>query len=48
MSEVPGMMIEYDMDFNPSIHSENCSYPLQFYATEESFVDIEFYKRTLK
>ena len=48
MSEVPGMMIEYDMDFNPSIHSENCSYPLQFYATEDSFIDIEFYKRFLE
>ena len=46
--EVPGMMIEYDMDFNPSIRSQNCSWALQFYATEESFVDIEYYKRFLE
>lgn len=48
MSDEHGMTVEYDMDFNPSIRSENCSYPLQFYATEESFVDIEFYKRFLE
>ena len=47
MSEVPEYTIEYDMDFNPSIQSHNCSFPVQFYATEESFVDIEFYKRFL-
>lgn len=48
MPDESGMMIEYDMDFNPSIRSENSPYPLQFYATEESFVDIEFYKRFLE
>ena len=47
MSETPEYVIEYDMDFNPSIHSKNCSYPLQFYATADAFVDIEFYKRFL-
>lgn len=47
MAEIPGMQVVYDMDFNPSIHSPNCSFDLQFYATEESFVDIEFYKRFL-
>ena len=47
MSEVPGMLVTYDTDFNPSIQSPNCSFDLQFYATEESFVDIEFYKRFL-
>lgn len=47
MSEIPGMQIVYDMDFNPSIHSPNCSFNLPFYATEESFVDIEFYKKFL-
>ena len=48
MSEVPGMQVEYDMGFNPSIQSQNCSFPLQFYATEETFVDIEYYKRFLE
>ena len=48
MSDVPGMYVEYDMGFNPSIQSQNCSFPLQFYATEESFVDIEYYKRFLE
>lgn len=48
MSEnVPGMDVTYDMDFNPSIHSPNCTWDLQFYATEESFVDIEYYKKFL-
>ena len=47
MSNVPGMEIEINMDFNPSIKSPNCSYDLQFYATADSFVDIEFYKRFL-
>ena len=48
MSEpIPGMEVIYDMDFNPSVHSPNCSWDLQFYATEDSFVDIEFYKRFL-
>ena len=47
MSTIPGMEIEYDMDFNPSIKSPNCSWDLQFYATEDSFVDIEYYKRFL-
>lgn len=45
--EIPGIQVEYDMGFNPSIHSPNCSWDLQFYATAESFVDIEFYKRFL-
>lgn len=44
---IPGIQLQYDMDFNPSIHSPNCSWDLQFYATAESFVDIEFYKRFL-
>ena len=48
MPDVPGMQVEYDMEFNPSIKSNNCSYPLQFYATEETFVDIEYYKRFLE
>lgn len=39
--------VEYDTDFNPSIQSPNCSFPVQFYATADSFVDIEFYKRFL-
>ena len=47
MSEIPGMEVVYDMDFNPSIQSPNCSFDLQFYATEQSFVDIEYYKRFL-
>lgn len=47
MSDVPGMQVVYDMDFNPSIKSPNCSWDLQFYATADSFVDIEFYKRFL-
>ena len=45
--EIPGMQVEYDMDFNPSISSPNAPYDLQFYATPDSFVDIEFYKRFL-
>ena len=48
MPDIPGMQVEYDMGFNPSIQSQNCSYPLQFYATEEAFVDIEYYKRFLE
>lgn len=47
MSDVSGMIVEYDTNFNPSIQSVNCSFPLQFYATEETFVDIEYYKRFL-
>ena len=47
MSDVSGMIVEYDTNFNPSIQSQNCSFPLQFYATEETFVDIEYYKRFL-
>ena len=47
MADIPGITVEYNMDFNPSIRSENCSWDLQFYATEESFVDIEYYKRFL-
>ena len=47
MSDIPEIQVEYNMNFNPSIHSPNCSWDLQFYATEESFVDIEFYKRFL-
>ena len=47
MADIPGLIVEYNMDFNPSIRSENCSWDLQFYATEESFVDIEYYKRFL-
>lgn len=48
MSEVPEMHVEYDMEFNPSIQSPNCSFPLQFQSTEDSFVDIEYYKRFLE
>lgn len=47
MADIPGMEVVYDMNYNPSVHSPNCSFDLQFYATEESFVDIEFYKRFL-
>lgn len=47
MSDISGMIVEYDTNFNPSIQSINCSFPLQFYATEETFVDIEYYKRFL-
>lgn len=47
MTDIPGMEVVYDMNYNPSVHSPNCSFDLQFYATEESFVDIEFYKRFL-
>lgn len=45
--ELPGVQVEYDMDFNPSIRSPNAPYDLQFYATADAFVDIEFYKRFL-
>lgn len=45
--KIPGMQVVYDMDYNPSVHSPNCSWDLQFYATEESFVDIEYYKKFL-
>lgn len=47
MSDIQGMIVEYDTNFNPTIQSINCSFPLQFYATEETFVDIEYYKRFL-
>lgn len=47
MEQFPSMEVEINMDFNPSIKSPNCSEDLQFYATESSFVDIEFYKRFL-
>ena len=46
-NEISGIQVEYDMDFNPSIRSPNAPYDLQFYATADSFVDIEFYKRFL-
>ena len=48
MSNVPGILTTYDTNFNPSLQSPNCEWDLQFYATESSFVDIEFYKRFLE
>ena len=44
---VSGIGVVYNDKYLPSIQSPNCQWDLQFYATEESFVDLEFYKRFL-
>ncbi|MDD3122057.1 MAG: hypothetical protein PHC62_00915 [Candidatus Izemoplasmatales bacterium] len=40
--------IQYDQSYNPTIHSKNSLYPLQFYQTKESMMDVEHYKRFLE
>lgn len=44
---VTDIEVVYDDNYTPSIQSPNSPDELQFYATEESFVDIEFYKKFL-
>ena len=40
--------VEFDDSYNPTIKSPNSLYPLQFYQTKESMMDIEHYKRFLQ
>lgn len=40
--------IEYDDDYNPTIKSPNSLFPLQFYQTKETMIDVEHYKRFLE
>lgn len=40
--------VQYDQDYNPTIHSRNSLYPLQFYQTKESMADVEHYKKFLE
>ena len=40
--------VQYDQDYNPTIHSKNSLYPLQFYQTKESMADVEHYKKFLE
>ena len=44
---VADIEVVYDDNYTPSIQSPNSPDELQFYATEDSFVDIEFYKKFL-
>ena len=45
MGNIDGFLVDYDENYNPTIKSPNSLYPLQFYQTRESFVDIDHYKK---
>ena len=46
--KINDFVIQYDQDYNPTIHSKNSLYPLQFYQTKDSMADVEHYKRFLE
>lgn len=45
---VNNFYVEYDDSYNPTIKSKESLYPLQFYQTKESMVDVEHYKHFLE
>lgn len=48
MSEVmPGIHVEYDDGYNPTIISPNAEFGLSFYQTRFSLMDVDVYKRFL-
>jgi len=46
--EINNFQIEYDDSYNPTIKSKEALFPLQFYQTKESMMDIEHYKHFLE
>ena len=45
MSEVmPGIHVEYDDGYNPTIISPNAEFGLSFYQTRFSLMDVDVYK----